>query len=301
MLDPNYESTIKEGINLLESRQYLKAIKLFEDQYSKTATAELNIYLTSAYFFNEQFERAFETVTDMPGAYTETYELVTLAVNISLKVQQFLFAREFVQKNSNDLQGEVLVKLIEEAENDFRFNNEELIKRLQRNLIYLGDGGLDAQEEKFESGLNLPYKEWKNASQIALLDQFVNPLLKSTILEIFVRLNVDESIEYKWINEKIYKVVPAKQKELLLQPKFKTMAAIVEESDLDDGQKEIVISFVRMYASVIYPRLSVIKDPEKWVRMIIDLVSGEENVLDAPDEIFVQVQKIVDEVMQDIK
>lgn len=295
MVDYFYKDTIKRGSEFLANGDYANAILVFNDLYISHPTKEGNFYLTSAYFLGGQYQEAFQTVFDMPEAYEDEIEKTALAIDVSIRIQQYIFAREMIIRSKakgDDVLD--LIELVEKDENEFRKHNQPAIEQMQRNLIYLGgSSSLIQQEEKYVSSMNLPYREFINAAQIALLDENVSPFLRSSIISVLAKLNLDELIEFIWIDGKQYKVKPSKQKDIEKSSVLKKIVNSFDEMDINDQTKQLMTSYAMVFISAIYPKLNVIKEPEKWADTIVKKTFGDDTDNNYPDEYYPIVEKYV--------
>ncbi|MDR2660933.1 MAG: hypothetical protein LBC17_02680 [Lactobacillaceae bacterium] len=291
----------QSGLGFFNQGDFYNAVQIFNALYQKDPTnISYNNFLSSSLFFNKQFDEAFDVLSDMPSTYGDTEDKIEMALKISLEVNQFLFAREFVLKNvKKNIDDKI--KIIEEFEKQYLETHIENVKNNQKSLIYLGSGTLlKEQEIKFEQSLTLPFTQWVNAAQIALLDDLVSPLLKSTILEIITRLKYQNKVDYLWIDEKKYSYNPQTGKELLTTTQYKKMLSYLDEINDDSSIYDAVVAYIRMFISIVYPKLNQIPDLNNWVDLLIQKAKGNSDIENLADQLFLKVQDQVDYITKEI-
>ncbi|KGO31547.1 hypothetical protein Q757_06580 [Oenococcus alcoholitolerans] len=281
----------------------IKLPAFFEMAYDQKQELDLNRILVGTLYEDQQYSLANMYLQDYLDDYLNSYDLFNLALNVLLKNQNFIYAREMIVFADPQWQDQATKRVLEEEKN-IRVEMAATQRTLAQSFYHLSDGDFRVQRERFENSFKLPLEEWWQGAKFLLLDPYINPLIRATLIETAQKLRINESVEYYWLDNKPYRINPAELGSLSDDPFYRKMKDILDrELGSDDPvANENLAANLRMQASLLYPRIGVdIKDPELWIDDMINQYHGIKGFLKVPSEqnkLFDLVNDLIKDIIQ---
>lgn len=211
----------KSGGAFMDSLQFQRALLAFHNQqwsqasaafttlYQAHQTAELNRYLALSLYRDEQFLAAEQIAAENDAAYLVDQSWFDHRLMIALKNQQFIFARQWCalpQAQAWRAQGLAQVQVAEQTSRQTLAATQRVIAK---QFYHLGDTTLNEQRHRIARAHQLPLAEFLRGGRYLLIDPFLHPLLRSTLLEDLYRLQIDETVKLQWLDDQQYDVQTA--------------------------------------------------------------------------------------------
>lgn len=274
------EQALKAARAAAKAEHWSIASSQFEAVYAEEQTPELNRELVDSLYHNEQYLRAEQYAAEMDAAYLSSQADFNLRLIVALKNRQFIFAREFCALSAAaDWRDQGLSQIIQ-AEDESRTTLATTQRLLAKQFAHLGDVSFGEQRQRLEQARQLPLKEFMQSIQYLLIDPFLHPLIRATLLEELLRLRVKATVKLQWLDDQMYTIDTAD-----LQPVNASRAAAGIRSYFQEdlGQRDPMMAAnaqqtVTLQLMMLYPFIDkVVTQPTNWAR----LVAGE----DLPPEV----------------
>lgn len=269
------EQALKDARAAAQKEQWSVAASRFEAVYADEQTPELNRELVDSLYHNEQYLVAEQYAAEMDGAYLASQIDFDLRLAVALKNRQFIFAREFCALPAAAKWREQGVERIAQAEADSRTTLATTQRLLAKQFTHLGDVSFGEQRQRLEQARQLPLKEFMQGVQYLLVDPFLHPLMRATLLEELLRLRVKATVKLQWLDDQLYTIDTTD-----LQPVNASRAAAGIRSYFQEdlGQRDPMTAAnaqqtVTLQLMMLYPFIDkVVTQPTSWAR----LVAGED-------------------------
>ncbi|WP_235809006.1 hypothetical protein [Levilactobacillus senmaizukei] len=194
------QEAFKRAVSAFDSGHYSEAGSAFEALYQEQQVTSINHYLVASLYQDQQFLAAEQYAAEMDASYLASSALFTRRLQVALANQQFIFAREFVSlpaaRNWRD-QG---LLTIEAAEKESRTSLAAKQRVIAKQFSHLGDVSFGEQRRRYERAKQLPLQEFMQGLKFLLVDPFLHPLMKATLLEELLRLRVDDTVQLTWLD-----------------------------------------------------------------------------------------------------
>ncbi len=298
-----FDELVKQGHLEFDHNNFHQAASYFEMAYDKKQELDLNRILVGTLYEDQQFSLANVYLEDFLDDYLNTEELFKLAINVLLKNQNFIYAREMTNFSDPRWQNWAIDE-ISNQELSTRSQMSATQKTLMQSFYHLSDGNFAKQRSRFESSFKLPLHEWWSGVKFLLLDPYINPLIRSSLIETAQKLVIDEKVDFYWIDKKIYQVNPSKLKPLLQVDEYiKLKKMLDDELGSDDPLAgEMLTANLRMQTSILYPKISAgIFELRNWIDEMINQYQGADKISRMSDKqrkIFEQIEKLIDEIVK---
>ncbi|MFT8878638.1 MAG: hypothetical protein ABF913_03635 [Oenococcus sp.] len=299
----SFDQLVQQGQLEFDHQNFHQAASFFGMAYNQKQEIDLNRILVGTLYEDQQFSLANVYLQDFLDDYLNTERLFKLAINVLLKNQNFIYAREMAGF-ADPIWAAAAIEQIENEERIIRTQMAVTQKELVQSFYHLSDGDFAKQRQRFESSFKLPLHEWWSGSKFLLLDPYINPLIRSSLIETAQKLQIDEKVDFYWIDHKIYQVNPSKIKPLLALPEYtKLKKRLDEELGADDPiANDMLTSNLRMQTSLLYPKISAgIFEGDYWIDEMINQYQGADRLSrmsDSQRKIFDQVEKTIDEIVR---
>jgi len=268
------DKAYQKAVAAFESRQWSTASDLFETLYQDQQTPELNRYVVASLYHDQKYLMAEQYAAEQNGSYLTSARDFQLRLDVALKNQQFIFAREFCALAAAATWRAGGVAQIEAAE---AASTDELAatqRVIAKQFYHLGDVSFNEQRDRLEHARQLPLPMYLQGVQYLLVDPFLHPLLRADLLEGLMRLRVDQTVNLHWLDDQTYSVsVKA------LQPVGASKAAVAFQKYLQEdlGQRDPMLAAnlqqtITLQLMMLYPFIDqTITDPVSWAQTIAGL------------------------------
>ncbi|UQS86474.1 hypothetical protein MOO44_06160 [Nicoliella spurrieriana] len=271
----------------LDAHHYLLAINDLKKIYKDDPSLKVNQILVKTLFNNGDYLAAKEYLLERINDYQNSEEDFKLMINI------FKFNHNFVQAQIiiNSIRNKSFKLDVQNDFNhfqaDYKSENDELINKLENDLFHIGGKKLSNQQIIITESMNLPVSNYFDGAQGALLDPFLYPAIRFNILDILRELQINQSINIKWIDKKAHSINP-----IDLLPLAKTKSAVNIFSIINSmfGQQSPIVfqnmlKTFSLFLAYLYPfNDDVITDYSRWVEVAYQLQIGNQIDLHHCDE-----------------
>ncbi|NLR10055.1 MULTISPECIES: hypothetical protein [Lactobacillaceae] len=276
------EQAIEKAHQAFSAGKWSTATELFEKLYTDQQTAEFNRYLVASLYHDEKYLAAEQYAAEQDTVYLASAETFQLRLDVALKNQQFIFAREFCELPSAQAWRETGITQITAAEEAARQTLGETQRVRAKQFYHLGDVSFGEQRQRLEQARQLPLKEFMQGIQYLLVDPFLHPLMRATLLEELLRLRTTQTVQVHWLDDQTY-VVDTSQ----LQPVGASSAAQQIQRYLHENlaQQDPMLmanisQTITLQLMMLYPFIDkIIKNPVAWVRLV-----ARQSVTDQADD-----------------
>ena len=268
--------TNKQNERLIEAQQALKTGET-EKALHELATLndevddyEVNFAYVKALFQSENYAQALEIANERRFEYQNSTTGIELLIKIELKNGNFIKSRLLVE-HLPGTHGEEFLKKIQLVEQEALVSMPKTLKTRQQQFFHLGDGGLLKQQRNFNAAFQLPLNQYLQGSQFVLRDPFVKPILKSSLVQVLVKLKIADEFKILWLDNCEYSIVPAKFKTIESQPIVKQVYQVLQnEYENDDPVTyQMRVQQFNLQVTLLYPFIDkAILDPQKWVTIM---------------------------------
>ncbi|MGV0168650.1 hypothetical protein ACRYI5_08590 [Furfurilactobacillus sp. WILCCON 0119] len=261
---------------------YAQAASLLEKLYEEVQLPEVNHLLVQALYMHEEYSRARMYAGEFLNSYLGTAADWRFLLTLLLRVHDFILAHEVtagIHESTLRIESETL---IEGAEQAARTETAATIKTVAKHFYHMSDDSVLEQQHRFQAAMKLPLAEFETGAKFLLLDPYLHPLYRASILEVLQRVQLDEPVSYRWLDEKTHEVVPAQLTPLdddaiYQQVQKKLQDRLVDE---DPVAETLLTQEVRLQLTLVYPRLNdVVTDPDEWVTGLIEIYRGDDQTV----------------------
>ncbi|WP_143463202.1 hypothetical protein [Levilactobacillus enshiensis] len=261
------------------AKNWSSAAAGFERLYEDQQTATVNRYLVASLYHDQQYAAAEQVAAEQDGIYLQSAKTFQLRLDVALQNQQFIFAREFCElPAAQDWRAGGLAQ-IEAAEVASQATLGRTQRVIAKQFYHLGDVSFAEQRQRLERARQLPLLQFMQGVQYLLVDPFLHPLMRATLLEELLRLRTTQPVQLHWLDEQVY-TIQTKD----LRPVNASQAAAEIQHFLQDqlGQSDPVLAanvqqVVTLQLMMLYPFIDrVITKPVLWVRTLAGLPLPDE-------------------------
>lgn len=268
------DNAFKRAVAAFEDRRWSTASALFETLYHDQQTPELNRYLVASLYHDQKYLLAEQYAAEQDPVYLDSAQHFQLRLDVALKNQQFIFAREFCQVAQADSWRAGGLAQVEAAEAAATTELAATQRVIAKQFYHLGDVPFNEQRQRLERARQLPLALYLQGVQYLLVDPFLHPLLRADLLEGLMRLHVTQTVKLHWLDDQVYPVDTGD-----LQPVNASKAAGAIQAYLqnDLGQTDPMLAAnlqqtVTLQLMMLYPFIDrVITTPVAWVQTIAGL------------------------------
>jgi len=266
------EELLNGAKEALASEKYHQAVLKFEELYKESPTEELNIYLSNAYYLDNQFVAAERIVLESIEAYLAEEPLFNFFQNVLIKNDSFILLREII--GTADFPGEYKERVLEKissAEIGSSSNMAETNKKIANQFYHMADEPISVQIARFQAAKKLPLLLWLKSARFLLLDPFIHPIIRSSVLESMQKMRLQEKVNMYWLDEKEHPLntgdlLPIQQTKSYIE----TNQILNEEVDVNDPiLGEQLHEELRLQLMYLYPFAeNVITNSTLWIQVL---------------------------------
>ena len=268
-MTPQQEERFNHANRLYQEGRAKDARPLLEDLYDEVDASEVNHVLVATLYELKQYSQAFRIANEQAATFYESDNLSRLYVEVALKNQSYILARQFIAKRDGD--GEELLQLVDQAEEAARKSMPTTIKQGVKDFYHLGDGSLNDQQARFNDAYQLPLKEYLQGARFILRDPYANYLVKASILQVLMELQVKEELTILWIDDHEYPVTPARLVLPTTEPVVREVDGYIaaKYGNSDPMTYQMLINEFHLQATFLYPFVNrTITDPGAWFAVL---------------------------------
>jgi len=268
------EKALEAAQTDFKAKKWSAAAAGFERLYQDQQTAEVNQYLVASLYHDQQYAAAEQVAAEQDGIYLQSAQTFQLRLDVALKNQQFIFAREFCElAAAQDWRAGGLAQIAAaEAASQAELGTTQRV--IAKQFYHLGDVSFAEQRQRLERARQLPLAQFMQGVQYLLVDPFLHPLMRATLLEELLRLRTTQPVQLHWLDDQVY-TIQTKD----LRPVNASQAAGKIHPFLQDelGQSDPLLAanvqqVVTLQLMMLYPFIDkVVTQPVLWVRILAGL------------------------------
>lgn len=252
--------------------QWRQAAQLYEQEYQSASSEKINHLLVKSLFEDHQYKMAYTVMMDNLNSYLMDEQHVVLMVRVLLANHQLLMAH--VLTATIPQLPEEVGQLIQQAEEGTRQKPD--FRKKYQTFYQLSALTLNQQQQTFERGKQLPLSEWITATKALLVDPFVKPIIRVSLLEMVQKLKLPQQFTFRWLDNKNYRVAGNQLKSLAEVKKVGILERALQEmiGDHDPVTQQLYQNELGLQVTLLYPFIDrAIPDPKAWV---IRLIQGDQ-------------------------
>ncbi|UIF30015.1 hypothetical protein KB236_04620 [Levilactobacillus brevis] len=264
------EQAIEKAHQAFSAGEWSTATDWFERLYTDQQTAEFNRYLVASLYHDEKYLAAEQYAAEQDAVYLVSPAAFQLRLDVALKNQQFIFAREFCELPAAKTWRDAGIAQIAAAEVTSQQTLAETQRVLAKQFYHLGDVSFGEQQQRLARARQLPLKAFMQGVQYLLVDPFLHPLMRATLLEELLRLRTTQTVQVHWLDDQLYAVDTSQ-----LQPVGASRAAQQIQQYLHEhvAQQDPMLmanisQTITLQLMMLYPFIDkIIKNPVAWIQI----------------------------------
>lgn len=269
----NYERFIQLGKEATNSNDLKKASAYFLKAYEIRPEFYLNVLLANAYLDSGENDQALSIAIDKKEEYLSCIEFAEIFIQILIQNQKFIEAycvvnERILLERTGELKKLILMKKkIRQAEQMYQQFEMRKIKLLGDELANLEEHDYYEQLSIVKKAGELPREEFIEMGKKILLNQHINGLVRSSILEEFAKLHVKEPIDFIWRDGKKYQVIPITIGNSLDCGAYQRILLFLEKELVNKNSVLLynILEEVKAHFSVLYPLADkIVLNPNLW-------------------------------------
>lgn len=263
---------------LLAQQEWNRASEQLEKLYEQRNDNEINHLLVEALYMDNQFKMAYEFAVEKQETFLLSADLFKLMVNVLLKSQHLIEARQFALATANANWQAVAIQGINEFETTTAQTLVATRKANLRQFYHLGDQPFPQQRERLARAGQLPLADYMVGAKFLLRDPFTNPLIRSSILQNLQKLKITDRIKTYWIDEKEHEIDGAQLVPIDQIPGYQQLIQALKErlENVDPVAYATISQEIGMQMMMCYPFIEqVVTDADGWVDLEIAQFQGK--------------------------
>lgn len=260
-----------KGQAAFDEHSYGPALDALDEAYDLKQTPAINQLLTRVLLADGQYKTAQLFADEFIDSYLATAETAQLYVTVALHNQQFLAAREFIMWLPETQRADLMAKIVT-AEMTTRQTQQATITTIARHFYHLSDGDAISQRERLIVADKLPLDEYLVGARFVLLDPFLTPISRVSVLDRLRRLRVAQPVDMVWIDGDTLTVVPAQLESIENMARYQDILTELQSYEQTVGPAMIhgLVEQVRLMLMIAYPVLEKVAiEPKSWVAGLI--------------------------------
>ncbi|GAK47251.1 BS_ysoA related protein with TPR repeats [Secundilactobacillus oryzae JCM 18671] len=266
----------------IAEEKFQAAVALFEQLYATNPTSGMNHELSNAYYLNQQYEEAERIILEKLDVYLNDETNFAFLTAVFLKSESFILLRELLgsTKLSVDVKQRALDKL-QQAEVKSQTELVEFQHQVLNEFYHMADQPVITQINRFQLARKLPLSDWLKGTQFLLLDPFIHPIVRASLLESIEKMKLTNQFQFYWLDETSHEIKGSELQPLSKMQSFKAMMQALDESI---AKKDPILGAqlqeeLRLQAMYLYPYTNkVINDPQLWVNHLVHVYDADESL-----------------------
>ncbi|MBU7455658.1 hypothetical protein [Leuconostoc fallax] len=270
-LTPEIKALMNRSQTEIDQENWHDASQTLSELYESLPTFEVNYKLVTTLFMDEQYQLAGSYADDFLGEYLEYEDNFRMLVALSVKTQNFVYAHQLIMLWDDGDDGKLqqtLLNEVKEAENKAKDKMAATFQTISRQFYHMSDYDIAEQRSRYESARHLPVADFIKGARFLLLDPYTLPVIRATLLDDLQKLNINEVIQYRWLDNDIYTVNLSEINALTDNTVFLDIANELEQQvgQNDPNAMTALTHELRLELTLLYPRIAeVITDAKQWV------------------------------------
>lgn len=261
---------------LVDEEQWQDASEILEELVTEVDDSEVGRLTIIALYHTQQFTRACTYLFEYLEVMFDDFTDAQIAISILVQNELFILARQVISSLSQ-WQDELLSLVVAGEEKSQQEYQETLQARL-RDFYHLGDYSLTEQQSRLQAAFKLPLNEFITGSKFLLRDPYTHPLVKSSLVELLCKLQVNDPVTIYWLDKTEYTVIPADLLPLNGLPivaEGKRLISI-KCGNQNPQTERLANQEFQLQVMFLYPRVEqTIVDIDEWINILIGRIEGK--------------------------
>lgn len=263
----------------LKNQEWHQAAVQLEQLYQERHDDDINQLLVEALYMDSQFKLAYDYAIEKQTAYLATMDRFKLMINVLLKSNHLITARQFALRAPQPAWQQQAVAGIEQFEQNASETLMQTHRATLRKFYHLGDQPFAQQRQRFEQAAQLPLKDYLTGARFLLRDPFTHPLVRASLLQSLQQLHFQGPLTFLWIDDQEHQIQGDDLKRIDEDPVYQHLMAILADriGQVDPVETQMLTQELALQTMLAYPLLDhVFVQPEEWVTMLIKQYRGED-------------------------
>lgn len=243
------DEQLTQAKELWDDGKQVQAIQILEELDEKTPTTQVAELLNHFYVANQQYSEALQLVANQSTNFLHHPGVFADYLGALIATNNFIVAWKTLASADQQMKIPAMVTRLEEAEVRYQEDFPQSVRADERYFYHLGDRQLADQIKAIKQAYHLPQKNYIRAASFNLVDPYLNQLTRVSILKDLVDLRVERELDFIWLDEKSYRVVPAQIDTSRLR---KELMRLIEQS-ADPVQAELLIQQAGLMYDLAFP------------------------------------------------
>ncbi|WP_267201358.1 hypothetical protein [Limosilactobacillus kribbianus] len=282
-MDEQQKRELRRALVLIKQEKWKTASEILGGLLMDTTSPILIRNQVLALYHDHQYVQALSFVLEEPALFLKTRSDVELAVRVLLANQRYLKCRLLIAGADPGWQEELL-KIVVDSEQAAEIKYQVTLQQNLRQFYHLGDGTILEQRERLSEAYELPLNEFLLGSRFVLRDPFVQPLIKSDIIETLRCIHLDAQVTYLWLDNQEYQVNPAHLIASDELPVVKKVRQLIHDrlANQDAMRYQLANQQFDLQLMFLMPRIEdVIDDPTAWAEELLVTIDGGKSATDS--------------------
>ncbi|MBB1123471.1 hypothetical protein [Limosilactobacillus albertensis] len=261
---------------LVDEEQWQDASEILEELVTEVDDSEVGRLTIIALYHTQQFTRACTYLFEYLEVMFDDFTDAQIAISILVQNELFVLARQVIS-NLSQWQDKLL-SLVVAGEEKSRQEYQETLQARLRDFYHLGDYSLTEQQSRLQAAFKLPLNEFITGSKFLLRDPYTHPLVKSSLVELLCKLQVNDPVTIYWLDKTEYTVIPADLLPLNGLPivaEGKRLISI-KCGNQNPQTERLASQEFQLQVMFLYPRVEqTIVDIDEWINILIGRIEGK--------------------------
>lgn len=267
-MTPAQQKMFHQADQLLDQGHYHEAARQFGKLYDQVDEFVINRQLVKALYEDQQYAEADAYASEHLNDYAQSKELMQQLLDVELANQCFIDVR--IQLAALPKWHDEFINQVQEAEKRQITNYQATVRTQLQRFYHLGDVSFNEQQQRFKEALHLPLEQYLTGARFLLRDPFVNPLIRSSIMQILQKLRLTGKIKMYWLDDQEHEI------DLATLPSVEKMPQVVQiEKRLgkdfahDPTSYQMFMQEFRLELTFLYPLIDqAIPNADAWYQAL---------------------------------
>lgn len=234
--------------------KYKLAIKKLSPVSLISDNSDANHLLVDSLYHQHDYSEAERVLLTEINSYTSSNDLVKLMINVLLKNNEFIICYEIVASFRDDNLKQRCLHKIKFRETNLIANRPKLVSNIAKKFYHLSSVSIIRQRIRLKRAQHLPLSRFIEISRILLVDPFLVPIMRLSILDIFRKINLKLKLRYRWIDNQIYVLSTSNLNDLTETKSYRRIMKIIKSRYFHDPSRMIALKqILRLDLSYLYP------------------------------------------------
>ena len=242
---------------------------------------DVNHLLVKSLYHDHKYQLAEDFMMPTLNTYPDSWALVRLMLQVFIKNHDFIKAREAVAVFNNAPVKRKSLLLIRKAESAVQRTDLKGIQRLTDRFYHLADQSFVKQRRIWAQAMKLPLSDFVKIARRLLVDPFLRPLMRLSVLEVLRKVKISGKVEYRGLDHRRYDIKIDQLVGLTRMRSYRQVMRIVDRGYSANPVNALILKQnLRLELSYLYPfDDQKIRSPQLWVKIADLMLKGEQPLL----------------------